>query len=413
MGLVAAKDGGRRRFVLPALSSIDMDRRMTATLPLADELVRLAREYLRQRRPGDAAPLLRRALNLPEVRPAVVAEANYLLAQLSLDADQTAAAADLLDAAIALDPENSAYRSLLAEVAEPSDADETLVGMADAADLAPTDPRRRSTYGLRLTQSGDRAIGLALLEDAYAAAPHDPQVVRDFATALLEDDRLADAELIVARAAKRRGGDMAVLHLQCWFRNRVREDRLEGRHRHDDHPPRDVIAFRRFGCRPTGATPLPAEPDTPRLRPVAVDSQMSLDEILLRSGSTAVRRLYDTLGLLRSTTTADCRRELVAALRQHDFLASLVARLPEASRRLLATLVQAGGYVPAAVVFQNVGADAPPPDHAQPLVRTGLLFFGRPVGHRRFLDAELVCVIPADVHERLAAVLGIDLDEEL
>jgi len=59
--------------------------------------------------------------------------------------------------------------------------------------------------------------------------------------------------------------------------------------------------------------------------------------------------------------------------------------------------------MPASVLFQNTGPDAPPPDYVQPLVEQGMLFFGR----EKSSSTKLVAMVPADVLMPLAKALRV------
>jgi hypothetical protein len=69
--------------------------------------------------------------------------------------------------------------------------------------------------------------------------------------------------------------------------------------------------------------------------------------------------------------------------------------------------VKAGGYMPASVLFQNTGPDAPPPDYVQPLLASGVCFFGREKPRRADAEAKLVALVPADLRLPLAKALRI------
>ena len=89
--------------------------------------------------------------------------------------------------------------------------------------------------------------------------------------------------------------------------------------------------------------------------PVALDPELTLAEILKKSGTAATSRIYENLGLLGKSRAKDKRAEIAVVLLQRSFLNSLVRDLPAESRKLLRTVVRVGGYVPATTLFQNTG----------------------------------------------------------
>ncbi len=71
----------------------------------------------------------------------------------------------------------------------------------------------------------------------------------------------------------------------------------------------------------------------------------------------------------------------------------LLNRLTSASNTLLNSLLSIAALVPAAVVFQNTGAEAPPANYLQPLLRHGLVFYCRPLDYEGQSRAALHLVV--------------------
>ena len=145
--------------------------------------------------------------------------------------------------------------------------------------------------------------------------------------------------------------------------------------------------------------------------PLRLSPESSLKEILKAGGRAYTERVYHELGLMGKSRSDHQRAAVCTVLMEKAFLASLVRRLPASSRKLLRTVVAAGGFVPMTVLFQNTGPDAPPPDYAQPLVACGLVYFGLDGSSRRKANPPSVAVVPVDLLHKLASLMRIHFDD--
>jgi hypothetical protein len=154
--------------------------------------------------------------------------------------------------------------------------------------------------------------------------------------------------------------------------------------------------------------PTPPKKAAPPAGPVPLSDRMTLADVLKRVGKDATVHLYHHLGLAGTKKTSERRIEIIAVLRDPDVLAKIVKSLPGETRNLLRTVVRAGGFVPASVLFQNTGPDSPPPDYVQPLLINGLLFFGTDASAAK-KDGRLIAVVPVDLVNDLARAMRIKL----
>jgi tetratricopeptide (TPR) repeat protein len=409
---------------------------MVAVLNMARQLLDLGRSHLDHYRTTEALRVLRRLIELPDVPPRIAAEASYLIAQIHFNRSEYDEARGSLSEALATDPSSAECHFLLAQsndLDESGDDEDAVSHYAAAARLAPDDARKQAAYARKLVETKTSKKGLQILEQAYADHGSDPIVVENFVDALIEAGRLEDAELVAAQAAYRNSDDPRFGDIRRRFQQRLREIRLfdrvklprPGRHRWK-------LPFRNFGSSPSSRRRRPTRggdgsrkrsrghansdgsgkepPASAASRPAPLlHPHMTLAQALKQAGSQVTAGIYETLGLIGKRRPHLQRAEVTAALRQRAFLHSLTRRAPAESRKLLRTVVRAGGYVPAAVLFQNTGPEAPPPDSVQPLLQSGLLFLGRQPGR----GSGMVAMVPVDLLERLASVLRIRLDEPL
>jgi hypothetical protein len=397
---------------------------MSGTLRFHSLLIEQASSFLRSGRPDAAIALLNRVLSMPALPPDRAADANYLLAQACFAASQLDAAADSLRQSLERKPDDADCHYLLAQALEQSDhGGEALPHYAKAVQLDPADGRKVASYARALARRKDRGRGVRLLQSAYADHASNPEVVETVVQGLVENDEIDEAELVAAQSAFRHGADHRFRKLREWVRVRTLEARLYGRARGSDGES-EILAFRDPASnslrkpggakRPNRDGEPPAGPKShpkprPASRPVALDAGMSLVEILRRSGAGQVAAVYENLGLIGKQGSADQIADIASAFAEQETLASIVRDLPRASRKLLKTLVQLGGYVPAGAVFQFDGPDAPPPDYLQPLVAKGLAYFGRSTKTRRG-GSSMVVATPADLVGRLARVLKVKVE---
>lgn len=402
---------------------------MPSILKMPQHLLDLGRTYIDNRQTAEGLKILRRLLNLPQVPPTIAAEANYLIAQVNLQHCAYTEAKLALKEALQQDPNNARCHYLFAQSKEELGAEEeALEHYRTAYALAPHDGRMASAFALKVTKVQDREGGLKLLQSCYQTHGDDPAVVEDFVEGLIAAGRHDEAELVVIQAGYRNEGDERFRDLRRRFNNRLRHERLYGEPRQADEP-RDILRFENFGLDSPAPKP-PQQKPRGQKRPAMVDEVaetvettdsstkvpsfgpgMSLNAVLKQSGTEFVSRLYEQLGLMGKTRVDLKRREIQTVLTQRSFLASLIKRMQPSSKKLLKTVVQAGGYVPASVLFQNTGPDAPPPEYTQPLLQSGLLYIGKEQGKRGRKEATMMAVIPTDLLERLADILGVELDE--
>jgi len=267
-------------------------------------------------------------------------------------------------------------------------------------------------------RSRNADAGIAVMERAYVRHGRDPKVVSDFAQALIEADRTEDAELMVAQACDRNRDDRRFSRVRQSVQQRVWNRRISeptGDGRSNRSEPRSVVPFRSFGGgsetpRPRGnrkvigftSKPTP-QAKTPTSGPPVLTATMTIADVLKRMGRNTALSVGDALGLFGKEAPKDIRKEISAAFADHGFVRRQVQSLPTETRRLLRTVVRAGGFMPASVLFQNTGPDAPPPDYVQPLVEQGMLFFGR----EKASSTKLVAMTPADLIAGLAKALRV------
>ena len=410
---------------------------MVAVLNMARQLLSLGRSQLESFRAVDGARTLRRLLDLPNLAPEIAAEANFLVAQIHFDRSEFAQACDTLSAALKRDPDNADCHFLFAQAndrADDHDDSESLEHYACAAKLAPDDGRKVSAYARKLAETSGADSGLPMLEKAYSEHGDDPVVVENFVEALVEANEFDDAALLVAQASHRNADDGRFKQVRRRFEQRLRHTRLFEPHRISESKGESILPFRAFGSTPPGkprgskkparrprdagrndATPgaepgdVDARSDASRPVPV-LTADLTLSEVLKKSGSGPIARIHEHLGLLGTGRPHVLRAAVTKTLLQRTFLNSLTKRLPRDSNKLLRTVVRSGGYVPASVLFQNTGPDAPPPDYVQPLLQAGLLYFGRQAARGAKARQGLVAVIPTDLLDRLGTVLRIPID---
>jgi hypothetical protein len=376
---------------------------MDAIIPLTQGLFNLGADLLKRRRYSEGVRILRRLLETPDLSPTLAAEANQLLATVHYEHHDYAQMRRAAERALRSNPHNADAHFLLAEAAAKDD-------------LAPDDVEKQSAFALQLVRSEKADAGVAVMKKAYARHGGDPQVVSDFAATLIEADRPDDAELLVVQACDRHGDDRRFSRLRqtirqrIWHR-RINDDGTNRAGRRDE--PRSTIPFRSFGGpdspKPRGnrrifslAASAPKPKASPPGPPV-LTPRMTIADVLKRMGKGAALAIGESLGLFGKEAPKAIRTEISAAFADQSFVRRIVQSLPTETRRLLRTVVRAGGYMPASVLFQNTGPDAPPPDYVQPLVRQGMLFFGR----EKASSQKFVAVVPADLLLPLAKALRV------
>ena len=423
---------------------------MVAVLNMPESLLALTQTHLQQHRVTEALRVLRRLLNFPDLPPSIAAKANLLLARIHFNQADYEEACVNLGEALSADPENAESHYLLAQSSEQNveTQEESIDHFERAAALAPHDGRMVSAYGRRLVTSGESTKGIELLTEAYREHASDPRVVENVVEALMDADRVDDAELVVRQTSYRYHTDRRFEDLRHRFENRRRETMLARSSRRSSPNARSssrrgsqpessayLLPFRSFESPPPGKPRSPKRPAHGGARRTAtsheasagssdaafatdwtaavpvLDGDMELKDVLKKMGRQVTAQVYQGLGLLGKARPQDQRAEISAVLLRRAFLNSLVKRLPAESRKLLRSLVRLGGLAPASVLFQNTGPDAPPPDYVQPLLSSGLLFFGS-APRRQKSEQGLLAVIPADLLLRLATVLRIPLEND-
>jgi hypothetical protein len=352
----------------------------------------------------------------PKLEPTLAAEANFLLAQVRFALADLAGAEASARRAVAIESDNPNYRVFLAQSLEEQGSDEADTHFSQAARLSPDDPHVVLSFARNVAERKDKEQGVRLMESAYASAPDDPEIVESVVEGLLQNDRLDEAELVVTQALYRHGADRRFRRIRDRFRARRCELLLAGKAKGSDGA-MEVVPYRNpilSSRKPGGAKkpdrskappPVAPAPAPVRMAPTSIDEGMSLLEILRRSGSAMSASIYQSLGLLGKDEFEMQAREIAAYLADADSLERVVRELSAPSRKLLSTLVQLGGYVPATTVFQTTGPDAPPPDYAQSLLALGLVAFGQSTRGRR----PMVLAVPVDLLGRLARILKVTI----
>jgi Flp pilus assembly protein TadD len=382
------------------------------------QLMNQAKAQIDRGRYSEAAHLLDRVIHHPRLEPEMGAEANFLLSQIHFACADVGEAERSARLAVNASDENPDYHFILARaLEEDGDENEALNHYAVAARLAPEDSHKVLSYARVVAKQKSSSRGVRLMQSVYARKSDDPSVVASVVEGLMANDQVEEAELVVRQVMYRHGEDVRFRRIRDRFRS-LRCEMLLGRKAMGSDGSCEVVPYRNPRVlamgKPGGArrpnrddsTP-PPKPPVKRpisFEPIAIDEGMTTLEILRRSGGGVIGGIYDSLGLLGKIESDSQAREIAAFLADADSLARVVRELPTASRKLLKTLVQLGGYVPATAVFQTTGPDAPPPDFAQPLFAAGLASFGRTTRNRR---RPMVIAIPVDLLGRLARILKI------
>ncbi|QDU63425.1 hypothetical protein Pan216_43050 [Planctomycetes bacterium Pan216] len=396
---------------------------MAPVLNLAQELLDLGRSHLDDFRTTEGLRMLRRLVGLPAVDPDLLAHAHLLIGETYFQRADYDLAREALREVLAHDPDNADGHYLFArcnELDEEEGSDHDAFDHYEhASRLDPSDARKSSAYALQLARAGDVASGLVLLQKAYAQKVDDPIVVQNFVEGLLLDRRFDDVELVLAQIKYRCGDDEAFVTLRRRIRDRLKEAKLFDREIEEDEPA--VLPFRNFATVVADEEAVELsdherfmdEMDAITIEPMAtlsmvIDEEMTLAQILKRAGGKYTHRLYDELGLLGKTRADYQRAEIARVLLQKSFLSRLLKSLTPTCVRLLKTIIQCGGYVPASVLSQNVGPKAPTSETVQELLRAGVMYLGRQKDDEVAADdAALVAVVPADVHHRLASLFKV------
>jgi tetratricopeptide (TPR) repeat protein len=394
---------------------------MEAIIPLARGLLELGTDLLKRRQYSEGVRILRRLISLPGTTPADLAQANRLLAEAYFAQADFASSRTAAASAITNDPTDSEAHFLLAQataldVHHPN-PESALEHLSKAVELSPDDNRKQAALGLQLVRARKRNRGLKILSQLYSRDRSDPQIIGDYATALIEADRADDAELLVIQASDRYPGDARFRRLKQRVKQQTIRWRLERRRSRPSGGM--IIPFRNFerpesnrprGQRRPSIQPIHEQPDYNHQpihdSPPMIASDMTLADVFRKLGRARTRMIANHIGVIGSTSGSVRLQEIVHSLRDTVFLRRLVQSLPIDSRKLLRTLVQSGGFVPANVLFQNTGPDAPPPDYVQPLLAAGLCFFGVD-SNRNDSSRELVALVPRDQLASLAQVLGV------
>lgn len=393
---------------------------MASLLNMSQELYELARRRLERGDLTEGMRCLRHLLELPDVPPRLAAEANYLLAQAAFKMTDYAIARKRLSKVIERNPMHGEAHFLLArahELDEAGSPQKAVNHYRRAYQLAPDDPQKATSLGRLLVERNDFDEGLALLQRAYRNAGDDPEVVENYVNGLLAAGRLDDAELVAAQAAYRNRHDPRFAELRLRIRGELLARSL-GVEAAGTDGASQVLQYRNPAIPPEVAASLPttrrrsgAHSTATRrnwhMAPVRLRRTDRLDAVLKTLGQCYTLRLHQSLELTPGRDE-DHRAQVVAALLDPDRLTALVRLLPKHSRRALRSLVKVGGIVPATVLCQNTGPDAPPPDYLQPLLACGLVYFsGEP--RRKDVPAQLLVVIPRDLCRCLARPLRVRL----
>lgn len=395
---------------------------MSRHLSFHQSLLEQCRSRISQGRFAEARSLLERLIAHPLLESTLAAEANFLLARVQfelVDTDAAEASARKADAACRGRAE---YHLLLGETLEDQGQTElALEQFGLAARLAPGSDAAVLRYARAVARHKSADRGVRLIQAVYAKASDDPEIVAAVVEGLVEGDRLDDAELVVTQSNYRHPGDRRFRQLRDRFRQLRVEHMLRGSAKGHDGSSESVPyrnpavhgmgkpggarrPVRREAVAASAKASLPAGP----LEPIPVDRSMTHVEMLRRGGTAVVGPTYESLGLLGKVDTRSQAEEISRYFVDVDSLSRVVRQLPTASRRLLKTLVRAGGYVPAASLYQTTAEDAPPPDYVQPILRAGIAFFGRPTREKK---TALVLVVPSDLMGRLARILRVKVGE--
>ena len=391
---------------------------MSSIVSFQRQLIEQAQAHVEQGRYTQAASLLERIIHHPRLDPQTAAEANFLLSQVRFACADMSGAEKSARLAVNASADNPEYHFVLARaLEEDGESDEALSHYAVAARLAPNDNRKVLQYARVVAEQKSPSRGIRLMQTVYARQSDDPQVVASVVEGLMANDQMEEAELVVKQVMYRHGDDQRFRLIRDRFRALRCEMLLCQKSRGSDGSS-EVIPYRNPAVlamgKPGGARrpnrddandpPKPVAKRPVAVEPIAIDEGMTTLEVLRRSGGGVTASIYDSLGLLGKVDSDSQAREIAAFLADADSLARVVRELPVPSRKLLKTLVQLGGYVPATAVFQTTGPDAPPPDFAQPLFAAGLASFGRTTRKRR---QPMVISIPVDLLGRLARILKV------
>ncbi|MGL4462545.1 MAG: hypothetical protein ACRDD1_12775 [Planctomycetia bacterium] len=395
-----------------------------AVLNMAAALVDLADERFRAGQPTLAVATLDGLLRRTGLSPAVAADAWHLRALHSFELGDFAAAYEHACQGLAAVPNHGDLHFLAAQALE-SQTDDVPPGQdaaaldhyAKAAKYAPDDAEKVGVYGLRLTLAGKASAGLGRLWRSYRLDESDPASLERLLEGLHAAGRIDDAELLLAQAWRRFADDRRFGEIRSEWRLRLRAAKAVRPEISEALEPRSTIPFVTLDAAERAAATIRATRPAAESAAVRVAAsarfsrEETLAEVLRKSTVELVAAVHEQLGLPEGRSAAAMRKDLAAVLTRPTELRNLVRSLPESSRRLLRTLVRAGGYVPAGTLFQTTRRQLSAAEVVQPLLSHGLLYFGKPAQPSAAVGPGYVALVPCDVCKALSAALRLRLKD--
>jgi tetratricopeptide (TPR) repeat protein len=173
---------------------------MSMKLNLAEHLLSLGQHYLRLGRDRDAQQSFQRLIQFPDLKSAIIEEAQAGLADVHLRRNDPVQARRHLHVALARQPDCAYYHHQLALTLEEEDAERAIEHYARALQLDPDNAQLHADMGMFLLAIAEQELGLTHLRRAVELAPDEPVYLRQLMKSLVEADRAMEARGIVQLA---------------------------------------------------------------------------------------------------------------------------------------------------------------------------------------------------------------------
>jgi len=198
------------------------------SLPLAEQALQLARNYLRQARDLEALHVLGQLVRLHPLDLSIAEQAQVLLAEIHLRRRDFAQARRHLHVALTYQPENAQYHFTMAVALEDdpnADPRRALHYYRKAVELEPNNAEYQAARGSFLLDMGKPRAGIRCLERAVELAPEDGQYAQQLAMAWASEGQFEKARRVALHALFRNPDDSRLRRL--WDDLRFQEARQE------------------------------------------------------------------------------------------------------------------------------------------------------------------------------------------